>query len=98
MHAAIAFAVIASGLEIDSSSECPSSAQVAEQLLAVSDSGGGPGESGVVRERVKLERTGELLVVQLLAPNGIVLAERKLPGSDCADLARTAAVLIAAWR
>jgi hypothetical protein len=50
-----------------------------------------------MKERVELRRETDLRV-RLVDQSGKILAERTLPGSDCAELARATAVLIGAWR
>jgi len=95
MHAlALALVVVAAGLEIDDGgADCPSGAAVAEALR-----GDAADSDAAVRERVELRRQAGALRLRLLDLAGATLAERSLPGNDCAELARTSAVLLAAWR
>jgi len=95
MHAlTLALVVVAAGLEIDDGvSDRPSGAAVAEALRGVAADA-----DAAVRERVELRRQDGALHLRLLDLAGATLAERSLPGNDCGELARTSAVLLAAWR
>ena len=96
MHAlALALVIATGGLEIDDGgSDCPNGAAVAEALRGVA----GEGSAAQVRERLELRREAGGVHLRLTDSNGAALAERSLPAGDCAELARTAAVLVAAWR
>jgi hypothetical protein len=76
----------------DAGAQCPTGAAVAEEFRAVA------GENATLRERVEMRQIAAGLRLRLVDANGAVLAERTLPGGDCAELARAAAVVLAAWR
>jgi hypothetical protein len=81
-------------LELTSNSECPSSNAVSDvlgQILGIP-----AGEH--VAERAQLDRGPAELVVTLRSADAHVLGERALPlEGDCNELARAAAVVLAAW-
>jgi hypothetical protein len=86
-------ALVVTGPDIDARTDCPSAVEVARELRElVGDAA--PAPTG---ERLELWRDGEALHVRLGDAHGS-LAERTLPGSNCVELARAVAVLVAAWR
>src|SRR5579859_6859376 len=80
----------------DGGSQCPTGAAVAEAFRAVA------GENASLREKVELRQIAAGIRLRLVDANGAALAERTLPGATdaegCAELARAAAVVLAAWR
>jgi hypothetical protein len=74
---------------------CPSGAEVEGALSAMlTSSGGDPAH----RDVAKLERRRDKLHVELVDPEGVVIAERTLDGTgSCTQLARMAAIVIASW-
>ena len=74
---------------------CPSGEEVELALASMlTTSGATPAN----RDVAKLERSAGKLHVELVDPEGVVIAERTLDGgASCAELARMAAIVIASW-
>jgi hypothetical protein len=74
---------------------CPSAEEVELALASMlTTSGSAPAN----RDVAKLERRSGKLHVDLVDPEGVVIAERTLDGgASCAELARMAAIVIASW-
>jgi hypothetical protein len=74
---------------------CPSGAEVEQALASMLTSSG---VNPAARDVAKLERRPDKLHVELVDPEGVVIAERTLDGTaSCAELARMAAIVIASW-
>jgi len=74
---------------------CPSGDEVQVALASMLAPAG---DAPTGRDVAKLERRSDRLRVQLLDPEGVVIAERTLDaGAPCAELARMAAIVIASW-
>lgn len=74
---------------------CPSGEEVEQALASMLTTPDSPPSS---RDIAKLERSSGKLRVQLVDPEGVVIAERTLDGSaSCAELGRMAAIVIASW-
>jgi hypothetical protein len=75
---------------------CPSGAEVEEALasmLAIPS-----GATPVSPDVAKLERRSDNLHVELVDPEGVVIAERTFDGgASCAELGRMTAIVIASW-
>jgi hypothetical protein len=87
--------VLVAGLvDVGGSAVCPAPARVAEALAPLL-----PASSAAARpHRAELTTDGALVLVKLHAPDGASLRDRALPAEGtCDDLARAAAVVIAAW-
>ena len=74
---------------------CPSGEEVELALASMlTTSGATPAN----RDVAKLERRAGKLHVELVDPEGVVIAERTIDGgASCAELARMAAIVIASW-
>ena len=91
------------GLWIGSATDCPSAVQVLEQIapllpadMTAADASGTPADNGADRGEVTLDRGTRW--VRLRGNDQRINHERALPPSlSCAEAARTAAVLLAAW-
>jgi hypothetical protein len=84
--------LVAGGVELSAESDCPSAEAVANELRAIA------GDAEATGERVVIVTDARGVALRLTGRDGTLLAERVLPAGDCAELARAAAVLIAAWR
>jgi len=74
---------------------CPSGAAVELALASMLTSSG---VDPAARDVAKLERRPDKLHVELVDPEGVVIAERTLDGAaSCAELGRMAAIVIASW-
>ncbi len=74
---------------------CPSGAEVELALASMLTSSGATPAS---RDVARLERGRDQLRVELVDPEGVVIAERTLDGgASCAELGRMAAIVIASW-
>jgi len=84
-------------MDIQGDSTCPTPGEVSEHLARLTSDG----ESGRIPQAPHaLLSTGEGFVnIQLLGPDGGLLAERRLDrAASCADLGEAAAVILAAWQ
>jgi hypothetical protein len=87
--------VLVAGLvDVGGSAICPAPARVAEALAPLL-----PATSAAARpHRAELTTEGAIVLVKLHAPDGAPMRDRALPAEGtCDDLARAAAVVIAAW-
>jgi hypothetical protein len=85
---------LALAVEVDGDARCPRPDEVAARLqpLLADAPPGRPTRIALVRE----EATA--ITVRLTEGDGLVIAEKRLPGGrPCAELAETAAVVVAAW-
>jgi hypothetical protein len=83
-------------LDLGGDSVCPTPAEVRDRLAQLSNSTAG--DPGSVRHRANLSSKDGMVHVELLGPDGRLLAERTLDKTgSCADLAEAAAVVISSW-
>jgi hypothetical protein len=86
--------VFGAALRVQSDVGCPAPSDVSADLQAIVDLS----EKSAVQVYATLSRDGAWLKLELSQANGTSLGERRLEASeDCAVLARTAAVVLAAW-
>jgi hypothetical protein len=90
--------VLASGIEVRSSSECPSQEAIVAKLALLSSGGAQDDVAWVDVATPKLDGTTELRL-RLLRPDASVVGERRLRlRGSCEDMADTVATVLAAWR
>ena len=85
-------------LAIEGDSTCPSPAQVDEQLGKLAARRESGRDEPSAQHRAYLSTAERVVNIELLAPDGGLLAERKLDlSASCAELAQAVAVILAAW-
>lgn len=85
-------------LAIEGNSMCPTPAQVDEQLSSLAARQEDGKAEPAARHRAYIWTDPRFVVVELLGPDGGLVAERKLDRSaSCAELAQAVAVILAAW-
>ena len=89
------FALWLGALDVQGDCTCPSPLQVAQHLTGLIDAGDVGGQAS----HVDLSPGEGFVGVRLLAPDGGLLAERRLEQSaPCDELAQAVAVVVAAWQ
>jgi hypothetical protein len=84
-------------LDIEGQSRCPTPAEVSEHLARLVP-GSGTGRTGH-EPHAYLSDSKRFVNIELLSPDGGLLAERRLDrAAPCADLAEAVAVILAAWQ
>jgi hypothetical protein len=84
-------------LDIEGQSTCPTPAEVSEHLARLVPRSGS-GRTGQ-EPHAYLSANKRFVNIELLGPNGELLAERRLDrGAPCADLGEAVAVILAAWQ
>ena len=82
-------------LDIQGTLTCPTPAEVSQHLARLVPESGSPGQI----PRAYLSAGESFLAIELLGPEGVFLAERKLDRSaSCADMAEAVAVILATWQ
>ena len=83
-------------LDLGGDSTCPTPAEVRDRLAQLS--GSTTGHPGSDQHRAYLSSTDGMVHVELLAPDGRLLAERTLNQTgSCADVAEAVAVVLSTW-
>jgi len=83
-------------LDLGGDSTCPTPAEVRDRLAQLS--GSTTGHPGSDQHRAYLSSTDGMVHVELLAPDGRLLAERTLNRTgSCADVAEAVAVVLSTW-
>ena len=83
-------------LDLGGDSTCPTPAEVRDRLAQLF--GSTTGHPGSDRHRAYLSSTDGMVHVELLAPDGRLLAERTLNRTgSCADVAEAVAVVLSTW-
>jgi hypothetical protein len=90
----VGFALLATAVEVEGSTACPSPAQVSERLVPLLSTDATDGEGSHAR----LWQQGDEVAVELDAPDGSTIGTRRFSTTySCADLASAIAVALATW-